>query len=132
LEYFQSQFWFADPNLVVSATSGVINQQGRSFLHGYEIHFEEATIVFEFGVFQDRGRALMPLTVIPRAGDNEQVDLGTGDPMMRAFENELSAVTGAVDSGIAPTFLAADLARDAIRLCHKQNESARSGQRALV
>jgi predicted dehydrogenase len=130
LEYFQTQFRFADPSLVVSATSGVINQQGRSFLHGYELHFEDATLVFEFGVLADEGRSMMPLTVIPRNGDNEQVDLGSGDPMMSAFENELTAVATAVEGGTPSEFLTADLARDAIRICHKQNESARSGKRA--
>ena len=105
LEYFQTQFRFADPSLVVSATSGVINQQGRSFLHGYEIHFEDATLVFEFGVLADEGRSIMPLTVIPRTGDNQQVDLGSGDPMMDAFENELNAVATAVESGTPSEFL---------------------------
>ncbi len=132
LEYFQSQFHFGDTGFVVSATSGVINQQGRSFLHGYEIHFEEATIVFEFGVFEDEGRVMMPLTAIPREGSNELVDLGGGDPMMRAFEIELSSVAEGIAKGTVPEFLAADLARDAIRICHQQNESARSGLRAAV
>ena len=130
LEYFQSQFRFQDTSQVVSATSGVINQQGRSFLHGYEIHFEDATLVFEFGVLQDEGRVMMPLTVIPRTGENEVVALGDEDPMMRAFANEMNAVTNAVDEGVVPEFLAADLARDAIRICHLQNDSARSGLRA--
>lgn len=130
LEYFQSQFRFDDPSLVVSATSGVINQQGRSFLHGYEIHFENATIVFEFGVVNDEGRTLMPLTVVPGDGAAVTVDLGDGDPMMAAFENELVAVTEAVENGTPSEFLTADLARDAIRICHKQNASARSTTRA--
>ena len=37
VEYFNTQFSFADPALMASATSGVIYQQGRSFTHGYEI-----------------------------------------------------------------------------------------------
>ena len=132
LEYFQTQFRFDDPSLVVSATSGVINQQGRSFLHGYEIHFENATLVFEFCVLEDEGRVIMPLTVIPREGSNEEVDLGGGDPMMNAFENELSAVVAGVDSGQPSKFLTAELARDAILICHKQNESASTGQRVTL
>ena len=131
LEYFQSQFHFDDPSLVVSATSGVINQQGRSFLHGYEIHFENATVVFEFGVINDEGRTLMPLTVIPSEGAAYTVDLSGGDPMLAAFENEVNAVTDAVEHGAPSEFLTADLARDAIRICHQQNESARSATRAV-
>ena len=43
-ELFTSQFLFDDPRLAVTATSGVIGQQGRSFTHGFEIHVERATL----------------------------------------------------------------------------------------
>jgi len=38
VDYCNSVFQFDDPGLVVSSTCGVINQQGRPFMHGYEIH----------------------------------------------------------------------------------------------
>ncbi len=40
VEYCHSMFRFPEPSLVVSAASGVINQQGRAFTHGFEIHLE--------------------------------------------------------------------------------------------
>ena len=42
VEFFHSQYLYDDSNYVVSATSGVINQQARPFTHGYEIHLEQA------------------------------------------------------------------------------------------
>ncbi len=131
LDYFQSQFYFDDPSIVVSATSGVVNQQGRSFLHGYEIHLEQATLVFEFGVFEDEPQVLMPCTVIPQRGKVRVPKLPSGDPMV-AFEAELKAVATAVQTGKPPLFLTADLARDAIRLCRKETESARQRRRAKI
>ena len=35
----------------------MINQQGRPFTHGYEIHLEKATIQFEFQAFADQAEA---------------------------------------------------------------------------
>ena len=46
VDYCNSLFEFEDPALVVSCTGGVINQQGRPFTHGFEIHLEEATLPF--------------------------------------------------------------------------------------
>ncbi len=131
LDYFQSQFYFEDPRIVVSATSGVVNQQGRSFLHGYEIHLEKATLVFEFGVIEDKPQVLMPCTVIPHRGKVRVPKLPSGDPMV-AFKAELTEVLKSVRTGKPPTFLTVDLARDAIRLCHKQTESARKRSRAKI
>ena len=131
LEYFNSQFTFADASLVVNATSGVINQQGRSFVHGYEIHFENATIMFEFAVIGDQPRVLLPCTVLEKNGKVKLPKLGSGDPM-DAFKTEVTEVTKAVSTRVTPAFLTADLARDAIRLCHKQTESARKGRAVRV
>jgi predicted dehydrogenase len=43
-EFWHSQFRFANPDLVVEATSGAIGQQGRPFTHAFEIHLEKATL----------------------------------------------------------------------------------------
>ncbi|MBL8828451.1 MAG: Gfo/Idh/MocA family oxidoreductase, partial [Planctomycetaceae bacterium] len=56
VEFFTTQFQFADKDLAVTATSGVIEQQGRSFTHGFEIHLEKATIVFDFAVVAGQPR----------------------------------------------------------------------------
>jgi predicted dehydrogenase len=127
VEYFHSQFRFDDPQLVVHATSGVIHQQGRSFTHGYEIHFEKATITFEFAVIDDQPRVLMPVTVLPSKGKVTEPKLGSGDPM-DSFQREMTEVAKAVKTRKPPAFLLADLARDAITLCHKQTEAAMKGK----
>ena len=131
VQYFNSQFSFPDPRLVVTATAGVIDQPARSFLHGYEIHLERATLVFEFAVIDGQPRQLMPCTLLPSRGRARQPTLGEGDPM-EAFAAELKQVIRAVRTGALPAFLSADLARDAIELCHRQTTSVRKGTSVKV
>ncbi len=124
-EYFHSQFEFDDPNVTVLATSGVVDQQARSFLHGYEIHMESATLLFEFAVIDNEPRVLMPCTILPKTGKSQLAPLqGTGDPM-EAFLAELTHMVEGIQSSRPADFLNPALAQDALLLCHKQTDSLR-------
>jgi hypothetical protein len=127
LEYFTTQFLYEDPTKVVTAISGAINQQGRSFTHGFEIHLEKATLQYEFAVVGDEGVLLMPLTVFDKEGGATRPELGDGDPL-RAFEAEINEVVRSVTSGEQSQLLAGQLARDAVVICHCQTESAKTGK----
>jgi predicted dehydrogenase len=126
VEYCNSTFGFADPSLVVSAVSGVINQQGRPFTHGYEIHLERATLQFEFAAFSDEAE-LMPLKVVTDKGKVLRPDLKGGDEIA-GFVEEIKEVAKAIRTGQPSTILSGELARDAVVLCHKQTESVRRGR----
>lgn len=130
VEYCNTLFQFADPNLVVNATSGVINQQGRPFTHAYEIHLEKATMHFDFAAFTDAAE-LMPLKIVTNTGKVIRPDLGDGDPV-RGFEGEIKEVVRSISSGEPSAILSGELARDAIVLCHKQTESVRRGKLVKV
>lgn len=132
VEYCNTQFKFADPKLAVSATSGVIAQQGRPFTHGFEIHLQKATLFFDFSVMADGKNTSLPLTVLSAKGKVEYPALPPGDPMLAAFEAEIKEVASACKSGKPSTLLGGDLARDAIVLCHKQTESVRRGKTVVV
>ena len=67
-EFWHSHFEYRDGGYVVEATSGTIDQQGRAFNHGFEIHLERATLLFEFAVLGGEGRYLCPPTVLDDAG----------------------------------------------------------------
>jgi predicted dehydrogenase len=128
-EHWTTQFLFSDSNLAVTATSGVINQQGRAFDHGFEIHLERATLVFEFAVLGDDARYLCEPMLLDESGKAIKAELTTGDPMMEAFEAEIAQVVQTVSGGETSNILTADLARDAIELCHAQNASLIEGKR---
>jgi len=130
VEYCNTLFQFADPSLVVNATSGVINQQGRPFTHAYEIHLEKAMMHFDFAAFSEAAE-LMPLKIVTNTGKVIRPDLGDGDPA-RGFEGEIREVVRSIRSGQPSAILSGKLARDAIVLCHKQSESVKRGKLVKV
>jgi len=131
VEYFNTQFQFEDPSLVVSAASGVINQQGRPFTHGFEIQFERATLLYDFAVIDDKPELLMPCSVLTDKGKVVRAKLGSGDPV-DAFEAEIKEVGKSIRKNQQSPILSGDLARDAIVICHKQTESVEKGRRVRI
>ena len=128
VEYCNTLFKFADPTLAVSAASGVINQQGRPFIHGFEIHLEGATLFFEFAVLSGEGGNLaVPLTVLTADGKVLRPELPAGDPMLASFAAEIAEMANCAAANRPSLLLGGDLARDAIVLCHKQTEAVRTG-----
>jgi len=124
VEFFTSQFLFEDKSLAVTATSGVINQQGRSFTHGFEIHLEKATLVFDFAVLDGQPKVNIPLTIIGPGGKVTEPKL----PAVDGFVAELTEAAKAVKTGQASPILDGAIAADALRLCHKQIQSVKSGK----
>lgn len=131
VEYCDTMFQFEDPQLAVSARSGVINQQGRPFTHGFEIHLEGATLLYDFAVLDGAGKMLMPLTVLDGRGKVQTPNLGENDEIV-PFVNEIKEVTRALKSGEPSPILGGALARDAIVLCQKQTESVVKGRRVKI
>lgn len=126
VEYCVSQFQFADSSLVVSVASGVINQQGRSFTHGFEIHLEKATLYFDLAVLASGKLQITPLTLLDSKGKADQPTLPAGDPMLAAFEAEIKEVAQSIKSGQSLPILSGELARDAIVICHAQTKAVRA------
>lgn len=127
VEYCETFFGFEkNPKLVVSATSGVINQQGRPFTHAFEIHLEQATLHYDFAAFSDSAE-LMPLKIVTDKGKVLRPKLGDGDPI-KAFESEIKEMVTSIRSGKPSPLLSGELARDAITLCHKQTDSVTKGR----
>jgi predicted dehydrogenase len=114
-DYFNTQFLFQDPELVITATSGVIDQQGRPFTHGYEVRLEKATLFFES--FSETA-----LTVLDPDGNVEKPDLGSPD-ILDAFPLELAEAVQCVAANSPSALLDGSLARDALRLGHQQTQS---------
>jgi predicted dehydrogenase len=122
VEYCNTMFGFPDRSLVVGAASGVINQQGRAFTHGFEIHLERATLQYEFAVIGGEGKLILPLTVYDDRGRVLQPQVGDGDPI-RAFVLEIAEIAHALESGRPSPILSGDLARDAVALCRMQEKA---------
>lgn len=129
VEYCNSLFYFDDPVLAVHAVSGVINQQGRPFTHGFEIHLERATLQYEFAAFADAAET-MPLKVLTADGKVVRPQVGGGD--LDGFIAEIKEVVRSLRSGQASAILSGHLAADAIQLCHKQTEAVKKGRSVKI
>lgn len=127
VEFMESQWLYGPQGPTVAATSGVIAQQGRAFTHGYEIQLEKATLLFDFSVIGGEPVVSMPLTVLDARGKVQRPQLAGGDPV-DGFVAELSEVCRSIKKGEPSPLLDAQLALDALELCHKQTESVRKGR----
>jgi len=92
-------------------------------VHGYEIYFEKATLLYESGT--------QPLTVLTADGKSTQPKLGSGDPTV-AFTAELQHAVNVVGKGADEAELSGELARDALLLCHKEGQSVLTGKAVRV
>lgn len=126
-ESWMTIFNYQNSELVVTASSGTIEQQGRPFLHGFEINLEKATIAFEFAVVGDEAKYLSAPTLFGPDGSASLPDLGDGDPM-NAFVSQLTEVTECISSGKTSQILGGALAGDAITLCHLQTQSVKRNE----
>jgi predicted dehydrogenase len=126
-ESWMTLFQFDDPDLVVSAQSGTIDQQGRPFTHGFEIQLERATLAFEFAVVGGEAGYLCQPTLFGPRGKVDRPELGSGDPM-DAFPEQLKEVVRSIRTGAPSAILSGQLAADAITLCHLQTKSLQQGK----
>lgn len=125
--HLTTQYLFDDPNLAVSSLSGALSQAGRSFTHGFELYLDGATLSYEFASFAGQGHLAIPLSLIHADGTVEQPTLpGSGDPV-DAFAAEIRDAVAAVATGIPCPSLAGNLATQALRICHAEIDSVRTG-----
>jgi predicted dehydrogenase len=126
VEYCSSLFGFEDSRIVVNSIGGVVNQQGRPFTHGFEIHLEKATMHFEFGAYSDNGESA-PFKICTHDDKVIRPELPGGDEV-DSFAAEIREVVRAIKSGQPSDILGGDLAMDAIRICQWETESVKSGK----
>ncbi|MBN2475096.1 MAG: Gfo/Idh/MocA family oxidoreductase [Pirellulales bacterium] len=131
VERFSTQFRFDDPKLVITATSGVIDQQGRSFTHAYEIYLEKATLLFDAAGIGKDWVVGYPVTVLTDKGRVLRPKLGSGDPC-DAFADEIREMVRTVAANAPSKLLAGALACDAVLLCQKQTQSVQTGRTVKV
>lgn len=130
VEFIETQFIFPEGGPLVSAVSGVIQQQGRPFTHGYEIYLEKATLLFDFAVLDGQPVVHAPVTVLTSDGKVLRPKLSGGD--LDAFVAEVQEVVKAVKSGAPSPLLGGQLARDALVLCQRQTQAVFSGKLVKV
>ncbi len=130
VRHLTTQYLYDEPDLAVSAVSGALSQAGRPFTHGFEFYLERATVSFSFANLAGQGQ-VAPLAVILPDGTVEHPTLGSGDPI-DSFAAELGVAVESVNRGIASPQLSADLARQALVVCHAEVESVKTRQSVAI
>ncbi|MDR2168871.1 MAG: Gfo/Idh/MocA family oxidoreductase [Planctomycetaceae bacterium] len=111
-EYFNTQFIYKNSDVVVTATSGAIKQQGRPFMARYEVHFEKATLVLD---------GATP-TVLTEDGKVEKAKIPEIDEV-GVFTSELLEVAQSIKNNQISPILGSQLARDALLIALNERES---------
>ena len=120
VQHLTTQYLYGPSGPSVTCSSGAVAMSGRQFVHGYEIYFKKATLVYESGT--------CPLTLLTSDGKSSHPELlGGGDPIS-AFTMEIQAAVDGVVAGKSPDLLSAQLARDALAMCFKECESVKTGK----
>jgi predicted dehydrogenase len=122
-----TQYLFDDPGLTVSSISGGIAAAGLKFAHGFSVILEEATIEYDAGTYGSDWVVNRPLTLVTNDGNVSAPNPGGGGEWCAAFTEELQAAVNAVETGDESPVLSGQLALAALKLCHAEAESIRTG-----
>ncbi len=132
INHVHTVYDYEDPNLAISCVSGGIATRGLEFAHGFELYFEEATVLFgagTMGVGKNKEWVVsQPLTLITKSGQLKHPKLKGGNEWCAAFTLELQAAVNAIQSGEEPEALSGALARDALKICYAEAKSIQTGR----
>ncbi|MCA9037361.1 MAG: Gfo/Idh/MocA family oxidoreductase [Planctomycetaceae bacterium] len=111
----------------VTCVSGGIAASGLQFAHGFELYFENATLMFDAGTFAGEWVTNRQLSVISNDNKVTHPELpGTGK-WCAAFTNELQVAVDAIATGKSAGPLSGDVALSALQMCWAEAESISSG-----
>lgn len=117
VEYIFTQYIFDDPDLCVSAESGMIAMSGLTFEHGYAVYFERATVRFD-SLWGN------PPLLFTQDGKKKRVRVAQRD----AFVDELSYAINCIRKGVEPEIISGEAARNSLLICLKEKESVLTGK----
>jgi len=111
----------------VTCVSGGIAAKGLQFAHGYELYFENATILFDAGTLAGEWVVSRPLSVITNDGKMTHPELGGTGKWCAAFTDELQLAVNTISGHQAAGPLSGQTALNALQLCWAEAASIESG-----
>lgn len=131
VNHVHTSYVFEDDGPAITCVSGGIAASGLAFGHGFELYFEDATILFDAGTYGGEWVVSRPLTIVRNDGSSSVVELNSSDKWCGAFTNELETAIRHLNGEPAGP-LSSQLALDALQICHAEAESIRSGTAVSV
>ena len=111
----------------VSCVSGGIAAKGLQFAHGYELYFDNATLLFDAGTLAGEWTVSRPLSVITNDGRMTHPELGGSGKWCSAFTDELQVAVNVITGKQTAGPLSSDTALAALQLCWAEAASIESG-----
>lgn len=128
VNHVHTSYLYGPNGPAVTAVSGGIAANGLAFGHGFDLYFENATVVFDAGTYGGEWVVNRPLSVVGNDGTVEKVDLTGDDKWCAAFTNELQVAVDFLAEGKDAGPLSSQLALDALKICYAETRSISSGQ----
>ena len=136
IEHVQTEFVWEDTGAgagpPVGSVAGGIAAKGHDFRHGFEAHFEKATILFSAANLAGDFSVDRPLTVVSQGGQVRQPSLKGGEEWFSPFAAELQAAVKGVKEHAAPRVLSGALARDALKVVAAETKSVKAGGKLVT
>ncbi|NNJ24193.1 Gfo/Idh/MocA family protein [Alienimonas chondri] len=135
IEHVQSEYVWDDAkgaNPPVGSVAGGIAAKGHDFRHGFEAHFEKATILFNAANLGGEFSVDRPLTVVSQGGQVREPSLKGGEEWFSPFAAELQAAVKGVKEHAAPRVLSGALARDALKVVSAETKSVKAGGKLVT
>lgn len=111
----------------VSCVSGGIAAKGLQFAHGYELYFDNATVLFDAGTLAGEWVVSRPLSVITNDGKMTHPKLGGTGKWCAAFTDELQLAANTIAGLQSAGPLSAQTALAALQVCWAEAASIESG-----
>lgn len=116
----------------ISAVSGGIAASGLAFGHGFELYFEDATLLFDAGTYGGEWVVNRPLSLVKNDGTVEEVVLDGSTSWCAAFTAELQTAVNHLSNGSDAGPLSSSVALDALRICYAEAESIATGKPVAI
>ncbi len=110
----------------VTCVSGGIAAKGLQFAHGFELYFDDATVLFDAGTLAGEWVVSRPLSVITNDGKLTHPELTGSGKWCGAFTDELQVAVNSL-TGASSGPLAGETALAALQMCWAESKSIESG-----
>jgi predicted dehydrogenase len=131
VHHIDTHYDFGDDGPNISCAGGALAQPGRPFTHGFELFFDEATLLYEHATLGGKSVPVMPLTVLTDQGRVRRPKIHNTDPVV-GFRDEFRGAVEGVRTGHVPEALSGRAASDALSLCCAEIKSVHSGRTVPV
>lgn len=126
VNHVHTSYVYGSDGPAISAVSGGIAAKGLAFGHGFELYFEDATLLFDAGTYGGEWVVNRPLSLVASDGSVSAVDLPEGDKWCAAFTQELQVAVNHLQGQPAGP-LSSNLALDALNICYAEAKSIQDG-----